>query len=224
VATVIPFARVARAEAAYKRDQKRAEAEATATSLQYGAEHRRSDQVATRDRMEVTQRWADLNSAIGWLRREWQGALPGSLHKHADKVEPEDVLGAPELNARWRSYMEKWDSSPADQVEPIRAALAQMAAGPNRYDRLGALYLFIMTCRDYDPVKAGWGMRGQCVCIDPEAHALAPCPVMPLADEYAPWYALQAIERLRQVVVRRAQRRPGVRHISESQAIAEAEV
>lgn len=224
----VSASRVARAEVRYQHAQRKEEAAETERGLRYARENRRSEERAQAERMQIESQWRELRDALAWFRREWTGALPRTLHRSASHVEPGDVQGAPELTDPWRAYIARVDGAERDP-DPIRAAIRSMVTGPNRYDRVGARYLFALACADFDPVKAGQEMHGVCVCLSREEHdgspaegiRPAPCPTLPLSDEYSPWYTVQAIERLRQVVSRRAKRRPGV-VISESQAIAEA--
>lgn len=218
---VVSASRTARAESRYREQEREAERAEQATALRYAREHEQSEGRAQRERMAVATPWPSLLGAIGWFKRQWLDGLPASLHRSGGHVEPDDTAGTPELTGRWRAYIARMDDLLEREPEPIRDAIRYMATGPNRYDRLGARYLFALACADFEPVKAGWEMRGVCVCLTAEEHALAPCPAMPISDEYSPWYAERAIERLRQVVMKRAQRRPG-RVISEAQAEAEA--
>lgn len=239
----VSSARTARAEAAWKRDQKDAERVATETSFRYEQEHKRSEVQAQAARMGIMAAWPSLRAAIGWFRREWQGALPRAMHEGADTVEPEDALGAPALTDRWRSYL-LGQAGTGDAPEPIRQALRDMATGDNRYERCAAAFLFTMACLDFDPTTAGLRVKGHCMC-DPERDedgrfltphaAVRGCVmrILPLSPEFAPYYAQQAIDRLRERVVKLEKRGPralpepewkgrlGI-GLSESQAIAEA--
>ena len=217
----VSASRVSRANARFAQEQAHNERVLVERGLLYGREHDQSEKRAQRERMEVARPWPSLLGQLGWFKRQWLEGLPAALHRSGGHIEPDDVHGSPELTQKWRTYIGRMDDLSEREPEPVRDAIRYLATGPNRYDRLGARFLFALACADFEPVKAGWEMRGVCVCLSDEEHQLAPCPAMPLSDEYSPWYAERAIERLRQVVMKRAQRRPGVR-ISESQAIAEA--
>jgi hypothetical protein len=202
--------RVTRADEAFEASLAKTKRDEEATAFRYATEYGQSQVRAQAERMSVVNEWPAYRSAVGWFKREWQGALPRALHI-AGAVEPEDAYGAPALTDRWRSYLYGQVGS-GDTPEPIRAAMGAMAVSGNRYERCAAAFLFVMACMDFDAGKAGLHVSRHCLCeperdesgrfLTPHANTRA-CVmrILPLSPEYAPYYAQQAIERLRERVV-----------------------
>lgn len=152
---------------------------------------------------------AEVHAALAWFRDVWASTVDvARIHEGFASVEPGDQNGGPAWHRRFVRFIVEGPET----YSPVRMAWARMRYRGGLTDRTGAVFLFVLACRDFDLRSAGLEMLGHCVCpaihlpecgcADPEQgrhqHGACPSPSQPLFEEFVPWYAERAINRLRE--------------------------
>lgn len=164
--------------------------------------------------------YRDLREALVWFEEMWSPALANvaRLHGGYATVEPGDMLGGPEWHRRFARFL----LDGAEHYDPVRMAWARMRYHGTMSERAGAMFLFVLACRDLDLHAAGLAVAGHCLCSpvhlpecrcdDPAEgrHQHGPCPLpsMPVFDEWVAWVAERAIDRLRWYIEHEPPARP----------------
>lgn len=170
-----------------------------------------------RDPLPVVK-YRELHDALAWFRDVWDAAASRVDRLHTSQLVDGDGWGAPE----WHSRFVRFIVDGAETYDPVRMAWARMRYTGGLPDRTGAVFLFVLACRDLDVRKAGLEMLGHCVCPrvhlpdcrcdDPERgrhqHGACPSPSQPIFEEFVAWYAERAIARLRWHVENPPEARP----------------